>query len=125
MVDEEQMTIDERRKYLKRMRPRYQQADRQGRGALLDEIEQVTSLHRKSLLRLLGPAGLARQPRLRQRGPAYGEEVERVVLVVWESLDFVCAERLTPSLVETARHLARFGELLLSAEVEEQVGADQ
>lgn len=122
MVDEEQMTIDERRKYLKRMRPRYQQADRQGRGGLLDEMEQVTSLHRKSLLRLLGPAGLDRQPRQRQRGPTYGEEVERVVIRVWESLDFVCAERLTPSLVETARHLAGFGELSLSAEVEEQVG---
>jgi hypothetical protein len=36
-----------------------------------------------------------------------------VVLQVWQSLDFVCAERLTPSLVPTARHLARFGELTL------------
>ncbi len=121
MADDEEMTIDERRKYLKRMRPRYQQADRLGRGALLDEMEQVTALHRKSLLRLLGAAGLDRQPRQRQRGPTYGEEVERVVVKVSESLDFVCAERLTPSVVETAQHLARFGELRLSAEVEGQV----
>jgi hypothetical protein len=122
VVDDEQMTIDERRKYLKRMRVRYQQADRRGRGALLDEMEAVTSLHRKSLLRLLGATGLERQPRQRQRGPSYGEEVEQVVLRVWESLDYVCAERLTPSLGETARQLARFGELQLSAEVEAQVG---
>jgi hypothetical protein len=120
--DDEQMTIDERRKYLKRMRPRYRQADRVGRGALLDEMEAVTGLHRKSLLRLLGGAGLERQPRTRQRGPCYGEEVERVVIRVWQSLDFVCAERLTPSLVPTARHLARFGELTLSPQVEVQLG---
>jgi hypothetical protein len=122
VVEDEQMTIDERRKYLKRMRARYQPADRRGRGELLDEMEAVTSLHRKSLLRLLGSAGLDRQPRQRQRGRAYGEEVERVVLRVWESLDFVCAERLTPSLVETARHLAGFGDLRVSAEVEAQLG---
>ena len=121
-VVDEQMTIDERRKYLKRMRARYQQADRLGRGVLLDEMEAVTNLHRKSLLRLLGPAGLDRKPRQRQRGRTYGEEVEWVVVRVWESLDFVCAERLTPSLVPTARHLAGFGELRLSAEVEAQIG---
>ncbi len=122
MGDDEQMSINERRTYLKRMRPRYRQADRVGRGALLDEMEAVTGLHRKSLLRLLGIVSLERQPRRRQRGPTYGEAVERVVLQVWQSLDFVCAERLTPSLVPTARHLARFGELTLGPQVEAQLG---
>lgn len=42
--------------------------------------------------------------------------------VVWESLDFVCAERLTPSLSETARHLAAFGEVRLDAETERALG---
>ena len=45
-----------------------------------------------------------------------------MVIRVWQSLDFVCAERLTPSLVPTARHLARFGELTLSPQVEAQLG---
>ena len=45
-----------------------------------------------------------------------------MVVKVWESLDFVCAERLTPSLVETAQHLARFGELRLCAQVKAQLG---
>ena len=31
--------------------------------------------------------------------------------VIWESLDHVCAERLTPALVATAEQLARHGEL--------------
>ena len=47
------LTIDERRKYLRRVQPRYLAADRAGRGALLTEMAQVTGLHRKSLTRLL------------------------------------------------------------------------
>lgn len=46
---------------------------------------------------------------------------ERVILKVWESLDYICAGRLTPTLVKTAQHLARFGVLVLSAEVESQL----
>lgn len=45
-----------------------------------------------------------------------------MVVTVWASLDFICAERLTPTLVETARHLARFGVVTLTADVATQVG---
>jgi len=120
---DDEMTIDERRKYLKRMRPRYERADRAGRSPLLSEMEQVTGLHRKSLLRLLHAPSLERQPRTRQRGVTYGAEVERVVVRVWASLDFICAERLTPTLLTTARHLAGFGVLALSDEVAAQLEA--
>ncbi|MDE3230983.1 MAG: hypothetical protein KGO05_13975, partial [Chloroflexota bacterium] len=122
MASDDQMTIDERRKYLQRMRPRYERATRAGRSALLGEMEQVTGLHRKSLLRLLHAPSLERQPRACQRGRTYGEEVERVVVKVWASLDFICAERLTPTLVETARHLAGFGVLTLTEAVGTQLG---
>jgi len=47
----EQLTLDERLKYLRIMRARYQQADRQTRTALLDQRVAVTGLHRKSVLR--------------------------------------------------------------------------
>jgi len=123
VATDDEMTIDERRKYLKRMRPRYERADRAGRSQLLSEMEQVTGLHRKSLLRLLHAASLERQPRTRQRGVRYGAEVERVVVKVWASLDFICAERLTPTLLRTARHLAGFGVLALSDAVAAQLGA--
>ena len=46
----------------------------------------------------------------------------REVVTVWASLDFICAERLTPTLVETARHLGSFGALTHSAAVEAQLG---
>lgn len=60
-------------------------------------MEQVTSLHRKHLLRLLNGESLERKKRQRPRSRSYGLEVERVIVQVWESLDYMCAERLTPA----------------------------
>jgi hypothetical protein len=55
------------------------------------------------------------------RPSSYGGAVERVVLRVWESLDYICAERLTPSLLRMARHLAGFGVCPLTPELEGQL----
>jgi len=49
-VSKEEITMDERWKYLRKMRERYRGASRQERTRLLDEIEQVTGMHRKSLI---------------------------------------------------------------------------
>jgi len=113
-----EMTIDERRKYVKRMSERYQKAKRKERSQLLSEMEEVSQLHRKHLIRLLNGESLERKKRSTERRRTYGVEVERVVLRVWESLDYICAERLTPSLGRIARHLASFGSVVLTAEVE-------
>ncbi len=121
MPADEEMTIDERRKYLNRMRGRYWSADRTGRGELLTEMEAVTGLHRKSLIRLVRGPSLERKRRHRVRGRTYGPDVEDAIRVVWESLDYVCAERLTPVLVPTARHLEHFGELAVTGELERQL----
>ncbi len=121
MPTRDEMTIDERRKYVKLMAPRYQMAKRKERGQLLSEMEQVSKLHRKHLIRLLNGQSLERKKRSTSRSRTYGLEVERVVLRVWESLDYICAERLTPSLGRMARHLARFGVLVLTAEIESQL----
>jgi hypothetical protein len=114
------MTLDERRKYLLRMRLRYVQANRTERSRLLDEMEQVTELHRKSLLRLMKDEPV-RKPRQRQRGRTYNHEVDNVIRVVAESLDYICAERLTPGLVPTAELLIQHGELTVSEEVLEKL----
>ena len=122
MAADGEMSVDERRKYLKLMAKRYHGADREERGRLLTEMAAVTGLHRKSLTRLMNGESLERQPRGVQRGHVYGAEVADVLRVVWESEDYLCAERLTPSLVPMAQHLARFGELRLSSEIEKQLG---
>ena len=121
MPADDAMTIDERRKYLKKLQPRYWAASRCEKGRLLTEMELVTGLHRKSLVRLLGQPSLERRRRTTRRQRTYGLAVEQVIAVVWESLDYVCAERLRPSLLATAQHLARFGELSVSAQVEAQL----
>jgi hypothetical protein len=103
------------------MAPRYQRAKRTERSQLLSETEQVSKLHRKHVIRLLGGQSLERKKRKTPRSRSYGLEVERVVLPVWESLDYSCAERLTPSLLWMARHVASFGVLVLTAEIESQL----
>src|SRR3989304_5854959 len=67
MIETTKMSIDERRKYLNKMRIRYWQAKtKKERGLLLDEMMAVTELHRKSVQRLI-KGELARKPRRRQR----------------------------------------------------------
>jgi hypothetical protein len=120
--DTERMTVDERRKCLKRMRGRYLAASREERSRLLDELAELTGLHRYSVVRLLKGPSLERRPRRRQRGREYGAAVDDALRVIWESLDHVCAERLTPALVATAEQLARHGELSVTDDLLEQLG---
>lgn len=122
MPTEEQMTVNERRKYLKLMKPRYQKARRAERSRLLSEMQEVTGLLSLSLLRLLHASSLNRKKRTTPRKGTYGLATEQVLLVVWESLDYVCVERLTPVLLATAQHLARLGSVRLSSEVVQQLG---
>jgi hypothetical protein len=110
MTTEDKMTIDERWKYLRTMKKRYLKAGRTEKGRLLDEMEAVTELHRKSLIRLMS-SSLERKPRCRERAESYGPEVDDALRVIYESSDHICADRLTPNLVWMARHLAAQGEL--------------
>jgi hypothetical protein len=116
MNTELRMNLDERRKYLRVQRVRYVEASRSERGRLLDEMEQVTQLDRKTLIRLMKHDPV-RKRREVQRGCIYGSAVQDAIRVVAETLDYICAERLTPGLAPTAALLAEHGELLLSDEL--------
>jgi hypothetical protein len=122
MRTDENMTIDERRKYLRKMHQRYVEAGQERRGQLLDEMQAVTGLHRKSLIRLMGDGQLARRSRRKQRGTTYGLPVTNAARVIVESMDYICAERGQPNLVWFAEHLAAHGELVLSPLVLKQLG---
>ncbi len=110
MSETDPMTIDERRKYLYKMWERYRKASRKEKGRLLDEMEQVTGMHRKALIRTL-TGRLSRKKRSRERGPIYGAIVVDTVRVIARSLDYPCAERLKPNLVWMANHLTKHHEL--------------
>jgi transposase InsO family protein len=122
MQDETPMTITERRKYLGLMRSRYLHADRTTQSRLLDEMQAVTKMHRKSLLRLLHAPDLARRPRTTHRAKTYAAVVEDAIRLIWETLDYICAERLTPALLPTARLLIQHGEVSLPESVLAQLG---
>lgn len=121
MNSEPSMSVNERRKYLQVIQGRYRRAARPGKSALLDEAEQVTRLSRKSLIRLLN-GDLKRKERKRQRGRTYGIDVQRALMILSESTDHICAERLQPTLVWLAEHLAKHGELQVTPKLLDQLG---
>jgi len=121
MPEDEQMTIDERYKYLRMCQTRYRMLDRVGRSRLLNEMEDITGLDRKTLIRHMRRRKIERRKRGRQRGRAYGAKLDDALRIIAESLDYICAERLTPNLVSIAQHLAAHRELELSAELMDQL----
>jgi len=121
MSTEEKMDIGERRKYLRRMQTLYAKSSRKERGRLLSDMEVVTELHRKSLIRLMN-GNLERKPRRKQRGETYGADIDYALRIIDESLDYICAERLIPALVKTAQHLAAHGELETTPMLLERLG---
>jgi hypothetical protein len=114
MADSDKMTLKERDKYLRKMQKRYRKSDQRTKSKLLDEMETVAELHRKSLIRLMSST-ISRTPRKGQRGPTYGQQVEYALRIISESLDHICAERLKPNLVWMAHHLSQHGELEISS----------
>ncbi len=88
MPTQEQMTINEHRKYLKLMLPCYRNANRAEQSRLLIEMQTVTTLERKRLIRLLNGETLDRQPRQRQRGVTYNHHFDDALRVLAETLDY-------------------------------------
>lgn len=121
MSIEDKMNVDERRKYLFKMQGRYKKANRKEKRQLLDEMEAVTQMDRKYLIRLIN-GDLERKPRTKQRGRKYGAAVDDAMRVIDESFDYICAERLTPNLVWMTERLARHGELEQTDELLEKLG---
>jgi hypothetical protein len=122
MPPDKLMSINERRTYLGIQVLRYANADKAERAQLLNEMEAVTRMHRKSLIRLLA-GDLTRHPRQKQRGSTFGPEVDDALRVIVESYDYPCAERLTPNLVAMAQQLARHGEMHVTPELLDRLGA--
>ena len=117
------MSFSERRKYLLLMKSRYKKASKKEKHILLNEMQQVTGLHRKSIIRLMNDPSLTteRRSRTRERSPVYGAMVKGAVRIVAKALDYPAAERLKPALLSTARHLASFGKLELTEELMEKL----
>lgn len=115
------MSDSSRRQYLEVMQERYRAAGRKERSSLLDEMEEVTGLARKTLIRLMSKSDLRRKPRSKERGRTYKGEVRYALSIIAESLDYICAERLHGNLAGMARHLAQHGEMHLTEDLLDQL----
>ena len=120
MAETDPMTISERRKYIHKIWGRYRDGNKQAKSQLLDEAEQITGLHRKSILRILN-GRLSRKPRTKNRGKTYGPNVADAIVMIAKSLDYACAERLKPNLVWMAELLQSHGELQLDDDLREKL----
>jgi hypothetical protein len=112
MSEKDDMTIDERRKYLHKMWGLYRDASKKDKGQMLDDMEHVTGMNRKSIIRILN-GRLSRKKRTKERGPTYGTEVIDAVRKISCALDHPCAERLQPNLIFMAKHLSNHHQLFL------------
>ena len=122
MTTNDEMTIDEVYKYLRKIQSLYEKADRQQKSQYLDEMECVTGRNRDYLIHILkGP--LKRRKRQRQRTRTYKADFDRVLRIIYESYGDICAERLQPNLLQLAEQLASHNEVTLTEKLKTQLVA--
>lgn len=116
------MSLASRREYLQVMRKRYRTATtRHEKGEILDEVTATCGYHRKYAIRVLSDVREVPRPKRRHPRPKKYQEALPVIRMVWEALDYPCAERLHPVLLQTAEQLEAHGQLHLSPQVREQL----
>lgn len=89
--------------YMKTIHERYHQAQgRKAKGAILDEFSKTYGCHRKHALRLLNaPPPADRRPQRAKRGSAYTRgRVPVIVQQLWQASDYLCGQRLKPTILE-------------------------
>lgn len=118
------MSLPARREYLKVMHERYLKArSRKEKTNIIAEVMATLGYHRKYAITVLRhPPSRETKPIKRHRKQKY-LDVLPVIRLVWETLDYPCAERLKPVLLETAELLAAHGELSLSEELKSKLSS--
>jgi IS30 family transposase len=118
-----EMEVSDRYLYLRRLKPYYHRAGRKRKAEMLDAAETMTELDRKYLITLLNGSGPHKKSSSarKRRKRIYDDQVDQAVAVIAETLDWICADRLKPTLVETAQQLIRFHEMEVSDEVMEKL----
>jgi hypothetical protein len=76
----------------------------------------ITGLERKTLIHLMNGC-LECKPRIRERERTYKAPFDDALRVIYESFDYICADRLTPNLVWMAQHLEAHHELEATPEL--------
>ena len=115
------MSLKSRRELLASIAPRYKEAFKKEKQAILDEFTAATGYHRKYAVTLLNCSDPKARPpseqRRRSREREYTPEVQEVLVTVWEAANRICSKRLVPFLPDIVGSLERYGHLSLSANI--------
>ena len=104
-----------RRLLLRQVTSAYRTASGSHKQQLLQDFVNATGYARKYALRLLNHAeGVLQTPSGLRRG--YGPEVEQALVLVWKTLNRICAKRLIPFLPSIVETLEQHGHLHLTNE---------
>jgi hypothetical protein len=105
---------DVKKEYLPKMRERYWKASRKAeRSSIIDEVAAVLGYQRKYAIEVLRKTNLKTSDKRNRKPVSRYASAQPIILLVGEVLDYPCAERLHPGLVETAELLERHGEVHL------------
>lgn len=116
------MSTKSRHEYMNTMRQRYQKtSSRAEKTEIINEVVKVLGYHRKYVTTALNQLPASPKSSVKRHRPLKYLEAMPVIQLVWESLDYPCAERLRPVLLSTAENLARHNELGLTEEICEQL----
>ena len=105
------MTMATKQEILKEKLTEYLRADRRGKGFILDQIQGVTRMNRKAIIRRLGALQRGSVPSQERRGrkEVYHMRVTLALQELWEIMNEICAERLHPVVDEYVDILKRDG----------------
>lgn len=124
----------ERRVLVRGVAERYGKGSKKEKGRILNELVEVTGYNRSYAAWLLTQQG--RRVRvgkrsevigeIRMRGAGrrrriYGPEVKRVLVRLWQMLDYLCGKRLVAAVPGCLEALERHGELKLSQELRQKL----
>ena len=118
------MSQRSRKEYLQTMRESYQRTkSRSDKSRIIDQVCEVLQCHRKHAIRTLNQKGTALTKPIRRPRPLLYQNAIPAIQKGWEALDYPCAERLHPVLLETADLLAMHGELFLDDRIRQELAA--
>lgn len=107
------MTMSTRLEYLKKIKPRYLKANKQGKTEILDEFCANTGHNRKYAIRRLSAKVRISEPTVinRKKKCVYTNEDIYWLSKIWEIMDYPCGQRLQPVLPEMVDVLLKHKEL--------------
>jgi transposase InsO family protein len=115
------MSLNSKREYIGKMRERYLACkSKKDKTFIIDEIVSIMGYDRKYVIQLLNSVPKHKSKTKRHRSCLYLESLP-IIHMIWEALDYPCAERLHPVLVSTAELLDLHGECNLTPLLREQI----